>query len=279
MSRSIVLALIVLVLVILAIQNMAPPIALVILGKAILTLPLAVWLVGAIATGAILTLVIYGLASTSAPSRRPYRPLGQRIPPEDDRRTASAHPGFDQESTASRRFTPDAQPAPGAPRSAYDTDWESFKAPQQWDNWGERPDPQTVASQKTSQATQSKGFFGFKRPPNYSVDASVSEIESGWEDYPASPASARGGSDVADSLDEISEGWDDEYGGEETPYEETEYQAVDSSTHRRDDTVTEEIFKDDDNLGPAQVGPDGVYEADYRVIIPPYKPLKDEKEE
>lgn len=356
MTQLIVFIAVVILLVLLAIQNMAPPITLVLLGSSTLTLPLAVWLLVAIATGAILTLVIYGIAGASA--ARPYRPLGQRIrmePPSapdrtdfvrSDARSSDARSDVRADTARESRPEPRAYRPPPPPRSSqpfvatpeasspsqssktpdiasqskaskpeasanpYDTNWESFKAPQQWDDWGERPDPKTVVSEKNTQASQKKGLFGFKRPP-YSADASVNEIESGWDDYRDESRPARGGSTVDDSLEEITEGWDDDYGGDyqpprddrrresrdgyrdefdgdDSPYERQDYrdqryrESVARSAEQNfvDDTVSDSIFEgDDDDLGPAQVGPDGVYEADYRVIIPPYQPLKDEDEE
>ena len=346
MTQLIVFAAVVVILVILAIQNMTPLISLVLLGSTTITLPLALWLLVAIATGSILTMVIYRLAGSA--SSRSYRPLGQRVsmePPSaervslrtdsyaDSRPRGRSEPRTSQSSAKPRSSQPFVAPSetPRAPKppqnaqggettqstpasaskNAYDTDWESFKAPQQWNDWGERPDPKTVASEKSSQASQKTGFFGLKRPP-YSADASVSDIESGWEDYRETVPPVRGGSAVDDNLDEIVEGWDDEYGGDprndyrresrsrtqgpsregysgddssydRQDYRENRYDEPPSRPPRNDfsdDSVSDSIFdSDDDDLGPAQVGPDGVYEADYRVIIPPYQPLKDEDEE
>ncbi|MEM9161616.1 MAG: LapA family protein [Cyanobacteria bacterium P01_F01_bin.4] len=309
MARSVVLFVIIGLLVVLAVQNTAPPIALVVLGSSTAALPLSVWLLGAIAAGAVTTLLLYGFANLATPARRAYQPIGERIRPSasDSPRTSSQRTDSPYTGSAYTGNRLVSEPPPPPPstlgrkntsatgrKNAYDTDWESFKAPERWDNWGEKPDPQRIAEAKAEQARQQpKRGFGFKRKPAYSADASVNELESGWDDYEQPPPT--GGSPVEDNLDDISAGWDasPREGTPRSTSSDSATQVYDSGSlydgpnREADEVISEDIFDDSedifgeatDDLEPAQVGPDGVYEADYRVIIPPYKPLDDEDDE
>ncbi|MEM9903755.1 MAG: hypothetical protein AAF921_01865 [Cyanobacteria bacterium P01_D01_bin.44] len=307
MARSIVLFVIIGLLAVLAVQNTTPPIALVVLGSRTAALPLSVWLLGAIAAGVITTLLLYGFANLATPARRTYQPIGQRIRPSESdssrtssQRTNSQHTGSQHPSQGNRLGADPPPPPPSTigRKNAYDTDWESFKAPERWDNWGEKPDPRRIAETKAEQARQPpKRGFGFKRKPAYSADASINELESGWDDYEPPPQT--GGSPVNDSLDDISAGWDmspDQSRPQDSrpqDYDRPATRVYDSGSlydapgREADEVISEDIFDDSedifgeatDDLEPAQVGPDGVYEADYRVIIPPYKPLDEEEED
>ncbi|MEM8809817.1 MAG: hypothetical protein AAGF01_27675 [Cyanobacteria bacterium P01_G01_bin.38] len=300
MARSIVLFVIIGLLAVLAVQNTAPPIALVVLGSRTAALPLSVWLLGAIAAGAVTTLLLYGFANLATPARRTYQPIGQRIRSSESDRSRTSSQRTDSQYAGSQhpkgnRLGTDPPPPPSTigRKNAYDTDWESFKAPERWDNWGEKPDPQRIAETKAEQAHRPpKRNFGFKRKPAYSADASVDELESGWDDYEPPPQT--GGSPVNDSLDDISAGWDKSPDASPTQdYERPATRVYDSGSlydapgREADEVISEDIFDDSedifgeatDDLEPAQVGPDGVYEADYRVIIPPYKPLDEEEED
>lgn len=307
MARSVTLFVIIGLLVVLAVQNTSPPIALVVLGGRTPPLPLSVWLLAAIASGAVTTLLLYGFANLSTPSRRSYRPMGQRIrssaPEPRDRQSDDAASRLASEPVAAtaspRRPNRGADRPKGAPKSApksaYDTDWESFKAPERWDDWGNKPDPRRVAETKAEKAQSPKRGFGFKREP-YSATASVNEIESGWDGYEA-PA-------TQPEPDDLETGWDTAAAKappQSVPHSSPSRPAPDherpttrvydsGSLYDRppqatDEFITEDIFDDSedifedrsDDLEPAQVGPDGVYEADYRVIIPPYKPLDDDE--
>lgn len=244
MGRLLVWLVMLAALTILAVQNLSPAIPLVVLSSRTIALPLSFWLLGAIAIGALTTLLLYSLSQLAAPSRRPYRPMGQRLsspPPDDDRvnRFSAA--------TAERSNSRSESPSP----SAYDTDWESFRAPEQWDDWEQRPEPDTVA--QSTQGRSAPRAFQFKRQP-YSAADTVDEIESGWETYETYAEDGipyQGVSPVEETLDDIAAGWEAE-AGPYPPSAPTDYEP-------------EEFETDDDQT-------DGVYDADYRVIIPPYKP-------
>jgi hypothetical protein len=245
-------------LTILAVQNTSPVIALVVLGQRTMALPLAVWLLGAIAIGTLTTLLLYGLSNLASPPRRPYRPMGQRL--------SSPEPGADPPS----RDGPSA--ATERPSSSvYESDWESFQAPEQWADWGQRPDPERIAADRGAPQGSSRGPFRFKREP-YRTDEAVQEIESGWDDDRVTGVSYRGVSPVEESLEDIAAGWDEadsDYPDEEL-YDQTGY---DQTAGRDNFDMTD--ARDAAPGGP-NAAPDDIYDADYRVIIPPYKPLDEE---
>lgn len=89
-------------LVIFALENAAPVVPLVILGTETLALPLAVWLLGAIAAGALTTLVITALAQVPGRRRRSSRfyadrPRYRTQPPNPDADPYGAAPYLDDD--------------------------------------------------------------------------------------------------------------------------------------------------------------------------------------
>ena len=75
MVQLITFLVVVAALVILVLQNLSPAMVLVVLGRSTVALPLSLWLLMAIATGVLSTLLIYQLV----PQERAYRPMGQRF--------------------------------------------------------------------------------------------------------------------------------------------------------------------------------------------------------
>ena len=67
-------------LAVLAVQNMATTIPVVILGQSMAEMSLGILLLVAIAIGALLTLILYGLISLGRSSESKYRPMGRRVP-------------------------------------------------------------------------------------------------------------------------------------------------------------------------------------------------------
>jgi membrane protein implicated in regulation of membrane protease activity len=305
MPRLLVLVLMLATLVALVVQNLSPAMALVIFTQKTIVLPLSAWLLGSVAIGAIATFLLYGLANLAAisPTRRRYRPMGQRIYDPDASatpKTVVAEPQARPRGDSPRGDNSRGDSSRGdSPRSAYDNDWESFRAPERWDDWGQRPDAQTLS--------QSKINSGYNT-------ADLNDFESGWGEsaYDRVNSRDRNADRNADRYDErfdqrgrFSEHPDDRYDDrpdnrpDSRPDNRYDDRPDNRPDNRYEDTVDERIFddrnaddrnaysspanyppaasSDSDNLGPAQVGPDGVYEADYRVIIPPYKPLEDPK--
>ena len=179
------------VLVILALQNLSPSLTLVVLGAPTLTLPFSAWLLGSIALGVVLTLIISALLQLATPNRRPYRPLGQRIRPQD----AAPGPAESPASYATDCATPsdyrgpvandetyhtanDTENDPGtAPRSgafvrpeAAGPDWDDYQPASQREDWGQPQPP-----------TERRGFRTQREP--YAVDTTVDDLEAGWDGY------------------------------------------------------------------------------------------------
>ncbi|EKU99618.1 hypothetical protein Lepto7375DRAFT_1681 [Leptolyngbya sp. PCC 7375] len=263
MVQLMALLLIVAVLVILVVQNLSPVLGLVILGTSVGALPFSVWLLGAIATGTACTLLIYQLV----PQKRAYRPIGQRLsdpPPDPDPpRFADEPPSERYRSGSASRF----QSSPQKPerQNPYDNDWENFRAPEQWDDWGQQ--------QTSGAAPQSRTSVGETMGQD-TVGDTVRDIESGWgdDDY---EASSRYGSRQKSDPDI---GWDD---GDS-------YHSSDGADRPSPRTYEEGWLYGDDSPDessrtpePGEPQPDedeDVYDANYRVIIPPYEAKDKDKD-
>ncbi|MEM8610732.1 MAG: hypothetical protein AAGF93_01850 [Cyanobacteria bacterium P01_H01_bin.105] len=255
MVQLITCLLVVAALVILVLQNLSPVLSLVVLGSSVGALPFSVWLVGAIALGMLFTLLTYQLV----PNKRAYRPIGKRLSePEpagqntSNRNTGNVPPG---------RFQ-----SPTDRQNPYDKDWESFKAPEQWDDWGQQQD----ARPRPSVGDVAGNSIGD------SIGNTVRDIESGWgdDDYEASARYAsrqEAGPDI---------GWHEGTGRAEDSdrppsrtYEEGWLYGNDSI---KDSTNDPSGMPEPGAPNPTEPDED-VYDANYRVIIPPYD-TKDDKE-
>lgn len=84
MFRFIVLLLISAVLAVVTVQNLATPMALVILSGKTPAVPFGLLLLGATGSGAIVTLILYGLVGLYRPPESKYRPMGRRVPYPDE---------------------------------------------------------------------------------------------------------------------------------------------------------------------------------------------------
>ena len=302
------------VLVILAVQNLSPSLTLVVLGTPTLTLPFSAWLLGSVAIGVVLTLLISALLQMAPPSRRPYRPLGQRVRPGDtdtsahrthrqdryyskggtndaansaskDATNRYANTGYpdDADSPSANAFVrPEANPDTGRD----DADWDDYRSPSQWEDWGQPPEPGTTVA---SDASEGRGFR-FRQTP-YRAETAMDEIGSGWKGY---------GDTDYDSTNDDRTDYDERPYNERSRYEKPAY---DTSAYDEREGYRESYQDDyqdlasgwDDSTQPRpQVHPDGylygqneadtlgepasaddpedVYDADFRVIIPPYDP-------
>ncbi|MEL6327138.1 MAG: hypothetical protein AAFQ61_09585 [Cyanobacteria bacterium J06626_23] len=309
MVRLVGLLFLVIVLVILALQNLSPTLTLVVFGSQTLTLPFSAWLLGAVAVGVFLTLLIYGLLGMRSPPRRPYRPLGQRIRPEtsepdthhSDARRYESSPYPSSYAAASSESSPgpsravssgsETQTATPHDEPRYENsedagDWGTYSPPEQWEDWGQRPEP--AASSEPAAPRQG---FRFRQDP-YSPDTVMDDIESGWEEgYEAPTYDERtGGADYAGSAyddrydsretdrypndySDLSDGWETNAGATPRVYEDGNLYQPDTSgeygSSERDETMGDIAAEDE---------PEDVYDADFRVIIPPYEPPNEEND-
>jgi len=214
------------------------------------------------------------------------------------------HPPRD--SSATRPSSPPQAPSPSQTPSAQ-TATRKAAAAEDWRSWGQR----TPASQwedwsqaGTDAEAEGKQFSRRQRKDREQAESTIQDLEKGWDDTAQDTVYvAPGGSDVEDALDDITEGWDDWQNEAPAPAE-TAYSEgygpnprVDSvyappddvrpdyQDWRSPDTASDSREEDEDwgldDDDPANGDPDndgdednaGVYDADYRVIIPPYRPL------
>ncbi len=131
MPRLIILLLPVVALIVLAIQNRTPVIALNFLGGSLPALPFGLLLAIAAAIGALITLVLYGLVGLRRPPESKYKPMGRRVPypegpgygpapsgsPSVDPAAPSAYPAADPTSSYTSAFVDEPAPRDSAPSS------------------------------------------------------------------------------------------------------------------------------------------------------------------
>lgn len=326
MTRLIILLLILAALAILAVQNLSTSVSLVILGSARTPqIPFGLLLLGAVCTGALITLVLYGLVGLRRSPESKYRPMGRRVPypdspgsttlPDSGPPYSSASAGTTPYSTAgsSTAFvsepTPQAPPresSSAAPSSSYQygssygegplpeppftveeppftegrigdrtekkkgsRQADSAQSRRTGDDWGEM----NTAKQRDSWDIESEGepgiagakqgffdFIGIGSPPGRSTgrlaggagDRDTDDLDSGWENFEgyensSPPLDATGKRVYSDGL----------YGDDIGPHR-----------HYEDEGYEDEGYEDD-----------SVYEADYRVIVPPSQSLNDDEDD
>ncbi len=296
MIRLIVLLVILAALVILAVQNLATPVVLVILSGRTTAIPFGLLLVGAVGVGVLISLVLYGLVSLRRSPESKYRPMGRRVPypdsasdtarspyqPADPYSASSAFvtepPVTPQDSapgsgaadfsdvTQDTAYRPSPPPSavgqaapekkktlyqnePGSYSSAGD-DWGEMRTAAQRDSWDE-------GGNAGAGSNQQRGLFDFIRPDgrgnndDSSYDDSLDRGWEGFESYDEAPPSL-----------------------EDPAYERRVYR---DGLYDADDVPGRADYEDDNR--PGEIGPDGVYEADYRVIVPPSQPLDDDEDE
>ena len=232
-------------LLILVLQNLSPSLPLVVLGRSTGALPLSLWLLIAIAAGSLCTLLIYQLV----PKQRSYRPMGKRVgndvPPEPANRFVDmsgsnpSNPSTPERGQSRDETTPRYQTKRPTP---YDSDWETFKAPEQWDDWGQQQGRSRDASRDPVRDPA--------RDPGDPVDNTVRDIESGWgyDDYAPPPAyGENAGPDI---------GWD---GAQARTHDE-------GWLYGGEPPAEPPVSPEPEPPEPS----DDVYDASYRVIIPPY---------
>ena len=250
MVQLIACLLVVAALVMLVLQNLSPVLSLVVLGNTVGALPFSVWLVGAIAIGMLSTLLTYQLV----PQKRPYRPIGKRLNapvPEPVNQFVDA-PG-DSSKRSSSGDPPSQFQSPTDRQNPYDNDWESFKAPEQWDDWGQ----QRGASPRPSAGDAPRDSV---RDP---IGNTVRDIESGWDDDNYDTSTRY----VARQDTEPNIGWSEYTDQSAPPPNQPTSRVYDQGWLYNNDANDEPPSM----AQPEEPSPeDEVYDANYRVIIPPY---------
>ncbi len=177
MPRIILLLLVVAALIILAVQNLATSISLVILGSAKTPeIPFGLLLVGAICLGALITLILYGLVGLQRPPESKYRPLGRRVPyPESPGST----------SPSGTPYTPTASYS--GPRSSSTAFVSEPKIPQ---DSAPSDRPQNSAQNSAQNSTQNRGTSS--QTPFSTVASNYSDpLPSGQPPSPEPPFTVR----------------------------------------------------------------------------------------
>ena len=188
---------------------------------------------------------------------------------------------------AAYRPAPQPSPAPekkkSPPRSDSDRnssggdDWGEVRTAAQRDSWDEGGSPSDG---------EQRGLFDFIRPDSSRGNATqlTDDIAEGWDEsaaryeYPAAYPADDGRYEPGYN-DGLDRGW--ERGGyDEAPpnpaYERRVYRdgLYGENDFGESDFFEEGVYSDENR--PGEIGPDGVYEADYRVITPPSQPLDDD---
>ncbi|MBD2071713.1 hypothetical protein H6F93_30045 [Leptolyngbya sp. FACHB-671] len=247
-----------------ALQNWSPAVPLVILGVQTQAFPLAAWMVGAIAAGAFTTLVIaalFGISSTfSAPRTR--RPAA----PRETSRSTSADESWDkgwaesQNSSYSTAATAAAstdtttsytQSASPKPKSSFDfsNDWENVGAPvEEWEDWQDYEEPvDTPPAQASPQASSSYSSSSYNSQ-TYIQEPEEREEWEDWEEEPDAPPPSP------------------------AQPQQTDYEVRrDPKTSYQSGSVYSYSYREPSDSGVGKT--ESVYDADYRVIIPPARSL------
>jgi hypothetical protein len=340
--RLIVVLLVLGAVVLLGAQNLATALPLVVLGGRTQSLPLGVWLVGAILLGALTTLALVALLSrarggggrSAAYKYRP-QPFYEPAPPSAE---------GDPQDPGRRRSTYGAvDPGPADPRQAAAAaaaaadptwqDWTNLQSPGRWNDWetlsqSAAPDPRPAFGDPGPVQTVMHWFSSSKRQAyqQQRVSESLRELDDDWGDLDRRAYRVPGASPVDDSLNDIAQGWGatdvpspDPWPGEDTaptprrvyrdgslysygyrddapgaapgqvdniygPADDSRYGDALVSAYGgnyplqsdyvtdapRDEFEGDALDGDESPLGDPEVAEDGVVDADYRVIVPPY---------
>lgn len=297
--RLVAALLIVCGLLILTLQNSAQSLPLVFLGMQSVSLPIGAWLSGAIALGALTTLLLTGGTSfsprgpqTERANRRRWqvRDPGTTSPEASTSGNRPSSSGRSQSAAPRSTPKPDIPPPPAAPKRPRPP--RNPVAAEDWQTWGERQPASQWES--WSQAETASGSASSGRRPSKRQQAdqqkareNVQKLEEGWDSTAYDTVYVPpGGSTVEDALDDIATGWDEEDVPAATAYS---YNPSTTATGRVDavyappddagspppaDGSRNEDWRLDPEDAPADEAENsGIYDADYRVIVPPHRPL------
>lgn len=252
-------------LLILALQNAEPSLSLAFLGSTTLSLPVGVWLCGAIALGALTGLMLMeapGLFAQS-PKRAGRRQWQVRAP-------GTSAPAREDRPSAPRTARENVSRNPRRESPAEDwQSWEQRTPVSQWENWS-----------GGGTETRKGSFSERQQKDRRRAQNNLEDMAGGWDSSAQETVYVKpGGSTVEDTLDEISEGWEEwgeEAGPAETAYS-YRYQGEEAAS-RVDSVYAPPDEAAGDGTAAEDTGEaDGIYDADYRVIVPPHRPMEDEE--
>ncbi|MGP1385396.1 MAG: hypothetical protein ACTS2F_17670 [Thainema sp.] len=297
-KRLILLVVVLVALVVLTIQNLSPSLPLVFLGGQTQALPLAFWLLCAIALGSLITILI-ALLTTRPPSREGWRrrPAGFSVPPQDEPRDRSTNrQSYDTNYGFSASATPRSD---SAYASGYRSDYQSAYEPDYRANYGtdqastrsKAANPVNQAGRKISDWMSNWGQFSRRQYMDWDErDRGLEEWED-WEGYenlhrPQPPR------DEFDELEDLERDRNSTYTPPPRDYEPRSYEppnyeaaqepeetyrsgsAYSYSYRKAGDTGghVDNIYDRSDDDEPETIDPQTVYDADYRVLTPPQYP-------
>jgi hypothetical protein len=251
-----------------ALQNSSPAVPLVILGVQTQAFPLAVWMVGAIAAGAFTTLVIAALFGLSKTFATHSRPAAKR---QANRSDTSADASWDkgwsepQDSSygstsaataaaaAANTTTSYTQSATSPSKSGFDfrNDWENVGAPvEEWEDWQDYEEPVDSSPAQANPQTSSSYSSSSYNSQTYIQEPEEEQEEreewEDWEEEPDAPPSAQ---------------------PQRSDYEVRR----DPKTSYQSGSVYSYSYREPSDSGVGKT--EAVYDADYRVIIPPARSL------
>lgn len=279
MVRAVVLLVILASLALFVLQNLAP-LPLVILGLQTQALPLGVWVLGAIVAGAVTTLAIsifFKVSNSFAAPRSRRRPAAKR---PAERVASSASTSFwssPSSSSSPKPKTPVSSASRYASTSGGD-DWEPRPPLEEWEDWDgyEEPAKATPRSQSSAQNYGSSSASSSGEPYGRYANEPTQPVEEweDWDEYDKEPVDrdrmnrnrmARDPIDD-DSGDRASrrEADDEFYPPRRTDFEVKQEPKIRSQSG----SMYSYSYRDPDE-SPRQ---EDVYDAEYRVITPPYRP-------
>lgn len=226
--------------VLLAVQNTSPALPLVFLGLQSVALPLAIWMVLAIALGALTTLALTVLLNTGKRNTRnksyKYRPQPFYEPADTRAAARDVAEEADGDRSSYRGAAWPGQRAQPRQSQTSETadygstwqDWTNLQSSDSLQDW-ESLDRAAQAGQSSSRgprrSTAGSGIgswlFGNRQAAEQDqVDQSWQELSDDWGDLENRRHQAQGVSPVDDSLEDINQGWEqDQYGRSPADFE------------------------------------------------------------
>jgi len=219
-----------------ALQNWSPVLPIVIAGLNTQALPLALWMLTAIAAGAATTIAISSLFSlsrfTAVRRSNKQRPAASRPAPESRPWVAA------WTKRNERRNEARANP-PNSAKTRIQDDWENRQTSEEWDDWEEE-----------SPSSTSRSSFSSAGTPAETRDRSDEDWDN-WEGYT--------------EADRIS--------GNSRPPVRTDFEAKQAPVAQKQSGSLYSVSYEKAEADPQR--PNEVYDADYRVIVPPFSPNSD----
>jgi uncharacterized integral membrane protein len=238
--RLVIVLLILGVVVLLAVQNTAPALPLIVFGGQTVALPLGVWLVIAIALGALTTLAFTALLGASGGQGKRSRAYKYRAQPfyePRDSNTAAREVAEEMSSRSSSSSRTAQSQSPRDDQRANDRtygrewqDWTNLQSGNPANNWEaveqaaqsrQGPPTEGGARDNTGGGIGSWLFGQRKAAETEQVNQSWQELSDDWGEQDYRDYRARGVSPVDESLDDINQGWAEtqDYGASSRDFE------------------------------------------------------------